>query len=208
MSNKRTLSVPIKNTVGGSCIRKILAVASILIWTACGGSPPKPIPMSNANNAVSSEPAKTAAPPVYTSGTGSIKLPGVYVSPLGSPTPGIVEDGPYVFAKVDFDTGKQVTGDRSDVELAINARQLRIRISSNLGLGANKSEVSYDECKKQAENSSKTTAVGPTSVPTDYICVVTDEGRLSQFRLTNIDTAATNDANIFDIIIQFEYRTW
>ena len=190
-------------------IYKLLPTTIVGISLACGGSSPKYPPSTNA---IPSEPAHTQTAPepqLRSNGSGTIKLPGVYIAPPGAAAPGTVESGPVVFTKLDLDNGKQVTdGGLGDVDLSIDASRLTVNVSSRSRLSVKKTKASYGECKAALDGASETKAVGPTSVPTDYICVETDEGRIAEFRFTNIGKTTTNEKDIWDVNVAYVFETW
>lgn len=159
-------------------------------------------------SAQDTSPAPVAAPAVHAARIAHIVLPGVHVGPI-EVRPGTIQDGPYTFARLDLDEGQRGDAVTGDVELSINARTMSVSMQAPGGAAVGDAREDYSACTQIAEDNSNRLVVGPMVAPTPYICVVTNEGRTSEFRLTAVESAVQlEDPQSVDIDIAFEFTTW
>lgn len=138
---------------------------------------------------------------IYSNGTGTVFFEGVNVPP-----PKQNETGPFVFRNIDLEKGQDTSGTPGDIELSLNARTKDIFIKANRFVNIGAKPTNYEGCQKFLLSEQATEPNGQIT-PTDYVCVQTDEGRISLFHVLSVGTQAKGN-DFVDITLKFDYTTW
>ena len=168
-------------------------IVGVAVWGVTrSGSPLNPPP-----------PPPTPTPVgIYSTGTKTVTFDGVHLPPAEPNT-----DGPWVFRELDLEQGRDVSEGAGDVDLQIHARTLDVTFSVSRGTKAGTTRAAFDDCQDRLSSRKQQLTVGPTRAPTEYVCLETDEGRVSRFRV--VDVRRQKSGNDFvSLTLEYEYRTW
>ena len=170
-------------------LRRILTISLLAssMLTGCKKQQPpqEPItsPVPTVQDTGRQQPATNST--LHSSGTLQVLYEGVSLPPA---KPG--EDGPYVFRNVELDQGAVLPKSdiTSDLGVAVNARTLAVDLSAATGnaVDAGPNDPGTANCASALSGAEKHSGVSSQSVPTNYVCLRTGEGRLSIVRVLTI----------------------
>jgi len=148
-------------------------------------------------------------PKLHSGGTFFVTYRGVSVPPA---VPG--DDGPYVFRAADLDEGSELprTTEATDITVVVNARTLRVSLGTETGVRAVEMGHAVNhppECANILDEAKEPLKLANRQAPTGYMCLLTNEGRLCEFRVLYVrDRSVKPDRpNEQDIFVMMEYRT-
>jgi hypothetical protein len=161
-----------------------------------------------AGNPLTSTPNRRP-PKLHSGGTFFVTYQGVSVPPAG---PG--EDGPYVFRAADLDEGTELprTTEATDITVVVNARTLRVSLGTEAGVRAVEMGHALNhpsECAEILDEAKEPLKLANRQAPTGYMCLLTNEGRLCEFRVLYVRSRPVRPdrPNDQDVFVMLEYRT-
>lgn len=147
-------------------------------------------------------PPPITSPAIYSRGTKTTQFEGVYIPPSQSN-----QDGPYVFRNLDLDQGVDTSSPQGDVSLTVDARNRVVWFTASRATRLGSSQVTHGNCESRLNSNRSEVTVESSQFPSDYICLNTDGGRISAFRLVSINRSG-GGSDSYTVSVSFEYTTW
>ena len=169
--------------------------------------PPGPEVVASGNPLISTQ--NRQPPKLHSGGTFFVTYRGVSVPPA---VPG--DDGPYVFRAADLDEGTELprTTEATDITVVVNARTLRVSLGTEAGVRAVEMGHAVNhpsECAEILDEAKEPLKLANRQAPTGYMCLLTNEGRLCEFRVLYVSNRPVKPdrPNDQDVFVMVEYRT-
>ena len=184
-----------------------LALVAAAAFALRSADPPTSIGADTAASMQPSEvvPAIESAPPVHASGGRATHFEGVHLPPL-APN----ETGTLVFRRLDLDVGQDASRETVDVSLMVNARELTVGIEADSAVVMSGPPPEYASCSAALGTGGEPVRTLLNSPPTDYVCLVTDEGRTAWFRVTSLERhrAIDQGSDFYRLSLDYDFVSW
>lgn len=150
------------------------------------------------------EPVIESAPDVHASGGRTTRFKGVRLPPL-APN----ETGTLVFRRLDLDVGQDASRETVDVSLVVNARELTVVIQADRAAVMSE-PPEYASCSASLSTAEEPVRTLFDTPPTDYVCLMTDEGRTAWLRITNLkrNRAIDQGSDFYRLSLDYDFVSW